>query len=322
MPPARSATFPIGSQEGIVKTDNLQRYSGSVSLTPHFFKDALKVELNLHGAVLQSQFANSGAAISSALYFDPTQPVHEKSPYGNFFEWQTGSGSTLTLNKLAPRNPVALLDQYNNHATVQRSFGNLALDYQLPWVAGLHANLNLGYDVAHGNGIVQVPAYAAQNFLDSGQNNVYKGTMQDVVSEFYLNYLKTFPAIRSDINLIGGYGYYNYLQTNYNYYVYRANGDTIPGTKPPFPTSPAENTLISWYGRLIYTFDGKYILSGSIRSDGSSRFAPADRWGTFPSVALTWKLQQEKFLQSVSWLSNLNLRLSYGITGNQDGIAD
>jgi TonB-linked SusC/RagA family outer membrane protein len=316
------ASFGYLNQEGIVKTDNLQRYSGSISLSPHFFKDALKVELNLHGAVLQSQFANSGAAISSALYFDPTQPVHAESAYGNFFEWQTGSGSTLTLNKLAPRNPVALLDLYNNHATVQRSFGNLSFDYSLPWVSGLHANLNLGYDVAHGNGIVQVPAYAAQNFLDSGQNNIYKGNMQDVVGEFYLSYIKTFPAIRSDINAVAGYGYYNNLTTNWNYPSIRANGDTIPGSLPLYATSPAENTLISWYGRLIYTFDGKYILSGSIRSDGSSRFAPADRWGTFPSVALTWKMQQEKFLQTVSWLSNLNLRLSYGITGNQDGIAD
>ncbi|HEV3327723.1 MAG TPA: SusC/RagA family TonB-linked outer membrane protein, partial [Puia sp.] len=310
------------NQEGIVKTDNLQRYSGSISLTPRFFNDALKVELNLHGAVLQSQFANSGAAISSALYFDPTQPVHEKSPYGNFFEWQTGSGSTLTLNKLAPRNPVALLDQYNNHATVQRSFGNLALDYQLPWVTGLHANLNLGYDVAHGNGIVQVPAYAAQNYLDSGQNNVYKGTMQDVVSEFYLNYLRDFRSIKSSINVIAGYGYYNNLTTNWNYSGIRANGDTIPGTTPLYPTSPAENTLISYYGRLIYTFDTKYILSGSIRTDGSSRFSPSTRWGTFPAAAFTWRMQQEKFLQSARVLSNLNLRLSYGITGNQDGIAD
>jgi TonB-linked SusC/RagA family outer membrane protein len=310
------------NQEGIVKTDNLQRYSGSISLTPHFFDDALKVELNLHGAVLQSQFANSGTAISSALYFDPTQPVHAQSAYGNFSEWETGSGNTLTLNKLAPRNPVALLDQYNNHATVKRSFGNLALDFAIPWVSGLHANLNLGYDVAHGNGIVKVPAYAAQNYLDSGQNNIYKGTMQDVVSEFYLNYLKDLKAIKSNINVIAGYGYYNNLTKNWNYPSIRANGDTIPGSIPLYPISPAENTLISYYGRLIYTFDSKYILSGSIRTDGSSRFSPSTRWGTFPAAAVTWRIQQEKFLQSVRALSNLNLRLSYGVTGNQDGIAD
>jgi TonB-linked SusC/RagA family outer membrane protein len=310
------------NQEGIVRTDNLQRYSGSISLTPHFLDDALKVELNLHGAVLQSQFANSGAAISSAIYFDPTQPVHAKSPFGNFYEWSSTdpSSGAVTLNKLAPRNPVALLDQYNNHATVQRSFGNLALDYALPWVPGLHANLNLGYDVAHGNGIVQVPAYAAQNYLDSGQNNVYKGTMQNVVGEFYLSYGKDLPSIKSNINVIAGYGYYNTLSTNYNYYDYRANGDTIPGTKPPFATSPLENTLISYYGRLTYTFNGKYILSGSIRDDGSSRFSPSNRWGVFPAGAFTWRLGQENFLKYSPVVSNLNLRVSYGITGNQDGI--
>ncbi len=308
------------NQEGIVKTDNLQRYTGSLSLTPHFFNDALKVELNLHGAVLQSQFANSGAAISSALYFDPTQPVHATSPYANFYEWQTGSGSTLTLNKLAPRNPVALLDQYNNHGTVERSFGNIALDYSLPWISGLHANANLGYDVAHGNGIVQVPAYAAQQYLDSGENNLYKSTMQNIVAEYYLSYIKDLKSIKSTINAVAGYGYYNNLTTNYNYPSVRANGDTIPASTPPYATTPTETTLISFYGRLIYTFDGKYILSGSIRDDGSSRFGPSNRWGVFPSGAFTWRIQQEKFLESATVLSNLNLRVSYGVTGNQDGI--
>jgi TonB-dependent SusC/RagA subfamily outer membrane receptor len=286
------ASFGYLNQEGIVKTDNLQRYTGSISLTPHFFKDALKVELNLHGAVLQSQFANSGAAISSALYFDPTQPVHATSPYGNFYEWQTGSGSTLTLNKLAPRNPVALLDQYNNHGTVQRSFGNIVLDYAIPWISGLHANANLGYDVAHGNGIVQVPAYAAQTFLDSGENNLYKSTMQNVVAEYYLSYIKDLKSIKSSINAVAGYGYYNNLTTNYNYPSVRANGDTIPSSTPPFPTTPAENdihlltTAVSSIPSITNT-----SLSGSIRDRWiiPVRIHPT-RWGSFSCLlAFTWK---------------------------------
>lgn len=318
------ASVGYNNQQGIVKTDALQRYSGSISLTPHFLNNTLKAELNLHGAVLQSQFANSGAAISSAMYFDPTQPVHSKSPYGGYWEWAStdpGSGA-VTLNKLAPRNPVALLDLYDNHATVQRSFGNLALDYALPGIPGLHANGNVGYDVAQGNGIVNVPAYAAQNFLDSGQHNKYKGSLRNTVAEFYLNYIKDLRSIRSNVNVIAGYGDYDNLTTTYNYPSFRADGDTIPGTKPLYPTSKPENTLISYYGRLIYTFDNKYILSGSIRDDGSSRFAPAHRWGIFPAAAFTWRIQQENFLRNSTALSNLNLRLSYGITGNQDGIAN
>ena len=315
-------SFGYLNQEGIVKTDNLQRISGGVSLSPSFFEGKLKVEMNVKGAVSKVRFANAGAAISSAMYFDPTQPVHAPSAYGNYFEWASTdpNSGAVTLNKLAPRNPVALLDQYNNSATVQRSFGNIKFDYELPFIPGLHANLNLGYDIAKGDGHIDVPAYAAQNYLDSGQRNKYLGKNENTVGEFYLNYIRDLKSIRSNISVIAGYGYYNNLSTNYNYASFRANGDTIPGSKPAFALDKPENTLISYYGRLIYTFNTKYILAASIRTDGSSRFSPDTRWGTFPSLAFTWRINQEKFLQPVKALSNLNLRLSYGVTGNQDGI--
>jgi len=310
------------NQEGIVRTDRLQRFTGGISLTPHLLQDQLKLEINLKGAISKSRFANSGSAISSAMYFDPTQPVHATSQYGNYYEWASTDPNTgaITLNKLAPRNPVALLDLFNNSATVQRSYGNIKADYQLPFLRGLHANLNLGYDIAKGNGTTDVPAYAAQNYLDSGQHNKYGNKLANTVGEFYLNYLKDIPSIKSNISVLGGYGYYNNLSTNYNYASFRANGDTIPGSRPVFPLDKPENTLISYYGRLIYTYNTRYILAGSIRTDGSSRFSPATRWGVFPSLAFTWRINQEKFLERAKALSSLNLRLSYGVTGNQDGI--
>jgi TonB-linked SusC/RagA family outer membrane protein len=312
------------NQDGIVKTDNLQRYTGGLSITPSLLQDHLKIELNLHGTVSKARFANAGSAISSAMYFDPTQPVHATNAYGNYFEWAStdpGSGA-VTLNKLAPRNPLALLDLYHNNSTADRSFGNVRLDYQFPFLPGLHANLNLAYDVAKGRGTINVPAYAAQNYLDSGVDNRYLGKVSNGTGEFYLAYLKDLPSIKSNINITAGYGYYNTLATNYNFPSLRANGDTIPGSQPAFPFDRPDNTLISFYGRMIYTFNTRYILAASIRDDGSSRFSPATRWGTFPSLAFTWRIQQEKFLQSARALSNLNLRLSYGVTGNQDGIYD
>lgn len=308
-------------QQGIVKTDHLQRFTAGISLKPSLFHDQLKLEINLKGAVSKVRFANAGAAISSAMYFDPTQPVHGNSPYGNYFEWAStdpGSGA-ITLNKLAPRNPVALLDLYNNSATAQRSFGNIKADYQLPFLSGLHANLNLGYDIAKGDGTIDVPAYAAQNFLDSGQHNKYQNKLSNRVGEFFLSYKKDIRSINSTIDAIAGYGYYDNLSTNYNYPNIRANGDTIPGSKPAFVLDKPQNTLISYYGRLIYTYNNKYILAASIRTDGSSRFSPSTRWGKFPSLAFTWRAREEKFLKS-SVLSDLNVRLSYGVTGNQDGI--
>lgn len=312
------------NQDGILKTDNLQRTSAGIRLTPALFKNSLKIELNVNGSVSKARFANN-AAISSAVYFDPTQPVFDAgSPYGGYFEWRSVDPATgaVTLNKLAPKNPVALLDLYNNRSNVQRSYGNVRLDYALPFLPGLHANLNLGYDVAKGDGKIDVPAYAAQNYLDSGLHNQYANKINNSVAEFYLNYNRNIDAIKSNINVTAGYGYYNNLSTNYNYASFRANGDTIPGTVPKFPFDKPENTLISYYGRLIYTLMDKYIIAASIRTDGSSRFAPDVRWGTFPSVAFTWRINQEGNLKNSKTLSDLKLRLSYGVTGNQDGIAN
>lgn len=308
-------------QQGILRTDHLQRMSGGISLSPRLLHDQLKIAINLKGAYSHTRFANN-AAISSAVYFDPTQPVHAASPYGNYFEWASvdAASGNVTLNKLAPRNPVALLELYNNTSNVYRSYGNIQFDYKFHWLPQLHANLNLGYDMAKGEGLTDVPAFAAQNFLDSGQHNKYSNKINNKVGEFYLNYTKDLTTIRSNVNVTAGYGYYNNLSTNYNYPGFRANGDTIPGSKPIFGLDKPENTLISYYGRFIYTYNNKYILAASIRTDGSSRFAPDVRWGTFPSLAFTWQVNREKFLQQAKALSDLKLRLSYGITGNQDGI--
>lgn len=309
------------NQQGILMTDQLQRFSGGISLSPRLLNDHLRVSINLNGSYNKTRFAN-GNAISSAAYFDPTQPVHATSPYGNYFEWASvdPSSGAVTLNKLAPRNPVALLELYRNTSDVKRSYGNVQFDYSFPFLPELHANLNLGYDVAHGDGRIEVPAYAAQNFLDGGQHNRYENRINNKVAEFYLNYNKDLKSIRSNINATAGYGYYNNVSTNYSFAAFRANGDTIPGSKPLFNLDKPENTLISYYGRLIYTYNTRYILAASIRTDGSSRFAPNVRWGTFPSVAFTWRVNRESFLQDAKALSDLKLRLSYGITGNQDGI--
>lgn len=316
--------FSVGylNQNGLLKTDNLQRVAAGISLSPRLLRNHLKIDLNLKGTYSKARFANN-AAISSAVYFDPTQPVYaSSSPYGGYFEWSAVDAVTgeVTLNKLAPRNPVALLELYNNRSDVKRSFGNIQLDYSFHFLPELHANLNLGYDIAKGDGKTEVPAYAAQNFPDGGQRNLYANKINNKVGEFYLNYIKDLKGINSNVNITAGYGYYNNLSTNYNYPAIRANGDTIPGSKPLFAMDKPENTLISYYGRLIYTYNSKYILAASIRTDGSSRFAPDTRWGTFPSLALTWRVNKENFLKNTDALSDLKLRLSYGVTGNQDGI--
>jgi TonB-dependent starch-binding outer membrane protein SusC len=312
------------NQNGILKTGSLKRYTAGISVSPQLFNNHLKIDLNLKGALNKTRFGN-GNAISSAVYFDPTQPVYDAaSPFGGYWEWynKDASNGAITLNKLAPRNPLALLELYRNLSTVKRSYGNAQFDYKFHFLPDLHANLNLGYDVARGEGKIDVPAYAGQNYLDTGQHNQYRNRVDNKVAEFYLNYNKTIASIASNINATAGYGYYDNLSINYNYPFVRANGHIVPGSEPKFPLDKPRNTLISYYGRLIYTYNTRYIVAASIRTDGSSRFSPDNRWGIFPSVAFTWRANQEAFLKDSKTVSDLKLRLSYGVTGNQEGIAN
>lgn len=310
------------NQDGILKTDNLERTSVAINLTPSLFDNHLKITLNLHGAITNTRFANQGA-IGSALSFDPTQPVHDTTgAFGGYYEHTSGNDSTPL--SLGTRNPVALLEQENNKSQVQRSFGNIQFDYKVNFLPDLHINLNLGYDAAQGSGTVVIPGYAAQGYnqFDSlrGSDNYYKQKYINRVGELYLNYVKDIKSIKSNINAIAGYGYYDNYSQNYAYPSFSAVHDTVPSSAPTYYYTPAEVTLISYYGRLIYTYNNKYILMGSIRTDGSSRFGPDYRWGVFPAGAFTWKINQENFLKNSATLSTLHLRLSYGVTGNQEGI--
>jgi len=309
------------NQNGVLKTDNLQREALSVNLSPRLFTNHLKIDIILHGSSTDSRNANTGA-IGSAVSFDPTQSIFQYgNVFQNYYEWMNNDS---TPNSLSNRNPVALLQQYNAENHALRSFGNVQFDYKVHFLPDLHANLNLGYDVAQYKGTTQVPGDAAQSYNSvpnlRGQNNQYSNNYTNKVLEFYLNYNKDIKSIKSNISAVGGYGYYDNFSSNKNFASVSAENQIIPGTTPVYPSSFSEVTLESYYGRLIYTYNNKYTLMGSIRTDGSSRFGPQYRWGVFPSGSFTWKIKEENFLKDVSFLSDLKLRLSDGITGNQDGI--
>ncbi|MCO4294254.1 SusC/RagA family TonB-linked outer membrane protein [Solitalea sp. MAHUQ-68] len=307
------------TQKGVLVTDKLNRSTLSLNLNPTFFDKHLKVDLNLKGAVSNTRFANQ-AAIGAAASFDPTQSVTATNQYGNYFEWTTTANSVTVLNPNASRNPVSLVQMKNDNSNVQRSYGNLQLDYQVHFVPGLRANLNLGYDISKGEGTVYVPAEAAQSYAVGGLDNQYQQKVNNKVGEFYLNYAKDLKSIKSTINATAGYGYYDFLTTKYFYASHKANGDIVSGSQPAFPFDKPQARLISYYGRFIYSYDSKYTLAGSLRTDGSSKYAPENRWGLFPSLAFTWRINEENFLKSSRSISDLKLRLSYGSTGQQDGI--
>jgi iron complex outermembrane receptor protein len=319
------------NQDGILKEGNFQRQTLALNLNPRLFKNSLKVDLNIKGGRTTNKFADEGA-IGSAIAFDPTQPVRVESPrFGGFFTYVNKTAPGAPPADLSPANPAALLAMREDNSTVLRSIGNIQLDYTLPFVKGLRANLNLGYDYQQGSGTVVVTDSAASTYRRwdisnnpfkvnhyGGVNNQYWSLRRNLLMDFYLNYVKDFKNSRLDI--MGGTGYQDFYSYNRNYADYRYDGSMRPGTEPQFPTSDAEYTLISYYGRLNYTIANKYVITANLRTDGTSKFSKDNRWGVFPSFAFAWRLSDENFLKGSSVVSNLKLRAGWGITGQQDGI--
>lgn len=307
------------NQDGILKTDNLKRTSVGLALNPTFFNNHLKVDLNLKGSFQKTRFADIGA-VGGATSFDPTQPVYmDDQTYGGYFQWTETDGS-LILNR--GNNPLSVLEQTFDEQKPMRSIGNLQLDYKFHFLPELRANVNLGYDASKNEGTKFIPANAAMNFLDSGRFEQGKQTRFNTIFDFYLNYAKDLGNIKSRVDVTVGHSYNNFRAKNYSFRALNANKDTIVGTTAPlYPFDIPENTLISYWGRLLYNYDSKYFLTASLRRDGSSRFAPENRWGWFPSIGLAWSLKNE-FFESANGLNDLRLRFGYGLTGQQDGIGN
>ncbi|MFD2574490.1 SusC/RagA family TonB-linked outer membrane protein [Spirosoma soli] len=299
-------------QNGVLKTSNFQRVSAAVSATPRFFQDHLKVDINLKGSIINNTFADQGA-IGSAIAFDPTQPVYsgQERAFGGYFEWLDGNNP----NTSAPRNPVGLLNQRSDKTTVNRSIGNVAFDYKFHFLPELRANLNLGYDISSSSGLNFVPASAASLFNQGGQNNESSQSRTNKTLEFYLNYAKDLKAIRSRVDVTGGYSYQDFIRDNPSYPTRRADNTEFAPAGTPFKT---QYTLLAFFGRANYTFNEKYTLTATLRRDATSRFSPENRWGWFPSAGLAWSLKDEPFLKGVTALSALKLRVGYGVTGQQD----
>ncbi|MCC9136028.1 SusC/RagA family TonB-linked outer membrane protein [Pontibacter silvestris] len=301
------------NQEGILKTSKLERSSAALSLNPTFLDDHLKVNLNVKGSLSNSRYADQGA-IGAAVVFDPTQPARvEENSFGNYFEWTEPNGTPSTL---APRNPLSMLEQRNDKGRVKRSIGNIQLDYKFHFLPELRANLNLGYDVSEGEGSTTLPVTAASVYNQGGSYTEYEQTNSNKLLDFYFNYAKELSGIDSRIDVTAGYSYQNFLIKNPSFPVLTASGDVYTPAAP-YPTQN-ENTLIGVFGRINYSFKNRYLLTANIRRDGSSRFSPNNKWGTFPSLALAWNISQEEFLKNVNVLSELKLRAGYGVTGQQD----
>ncbi len=305
--PFRASANYLG-QQGILKRSDMDRISGSLGLSPVVLDDKLKIDVNLKMTNVKNFFANTGA-IGTAVYFDPTQNI-EGNQWDGYFEWL--DPTTQKPNTLAPRNPLALLNTRDDESTVNRLIGNVQLDYRFHFLPDLRANLNVGMDKSNSEGDIFVPATASQAFTRNGVVASYAQEKQNQLLEFYLNYSKEIAAIKSRVELMGGYSWQDFISEG-NFLDLNTKQDTFENTR-----YKTQNTLVSFFGRANYSLMDRYLLTFTLRRDGSSRFSPDTRWGLFPSAAFAWKISEEGFLKGNGVVSDLKLRLGYGVTGQQD----
>jgi len=306
------ASLGYTNDNGILKTSNFNRTTLSIGLNPSLLDDHLKVTINAKGMYTDTQFANEGA-IGAAVTFDPTQPVYDASNFGGYFHWKDNDGNPI---KIASANPAAQLKFTRDLSSVWRSIGNIQLDYKFHSLPDLHANVNAGYDYSSSNGKVVVDPHGSWTYdpkNGSGLLTNYDQTRKTQLLDFYLNYVKYLTGISSRIDVTAGYSWQHFWREGTSFQTNYYENNVI--ADQPYRT---ENYLVSFFGRMNYSLKDRYLLTFTLRDDGSSRFAKENRWGLFPSVALAWKISSETFLANSKVVTDLKLRLGYGITGQQD----
>ena len=295
------------NNDGTLKTTGMSRGTVGINLTPTLLDDRLTINLNGKGVFTHNKFADEGA-IGAAVQYDPLKPVDHK--------WENNG----VINTMSTLNPVAMLNEQHRSSYVRRFVGNAQFDYKFKFLDGLRANLNLGLDFSTTSGwTVSDPGseVSYHNKVENGTGAWEKYTQlrRDQTLEFYLAYAKELKQIYSRFDILAGYSWQHfYNKTTDEKKANDGSGLEYPVSKPLFKT---ESYLISFYGRLNYTLLDRYLLTFTLRDDGTSRFQN-NKWGVFPSAALAWRVNEESFLKNVDWLSNLKLRLGWGITGQQN----
>ena len=315
------ASLGYTDQEGILMGDNFNRISGSLNIAPSLLDGGLRINVNTRYVRTENDFANRGA-ISSAVMFDPTKPVFGSNPtqFGGYYTWLDSSGKKLALS---PTNPLALLNLSDDESTVDRIIGNIKLDYDLP-LDGLIATVNAGYDHSKGVGFSMIDKNMptdSEGF--NGSNNTYSNETTNLLFDAYLNYSKDFS--QSNLSVTAGHSYqsfeYNNSSTNGVKYL-NADGTINAATsvtKSFIDTS--KNVLLSYFGRLNFSHNEKYLITATVRADASSKLPKNARWGQFFSTALAWNLHNENFGVDKIF-DELKLRIGIGEVGNVNGLGD
>ena len=327
------ATVGYTNQQGILKTSKFERLTASLNLSPSLLEDHLKINLNAKGMIAKTRYANT-SAVNAAVWMDPTQDIYdsrdEYKNFGGYFQW-TSNGAALndpnwplTYNTLATKNPVALLDQQDDNATSKTFIGNAEFDYKVHGFEDLRLHMNLGADYSTGKQTTIISPYSSTNHY-YGYDGWTETDKYNLLFTASAQYMKDFNEAHH-FDIMGGYEWQHFhregMSNGWGYY--QSTHNEKPGQKTEHNANnnpwATENYLVSFFGRANYSLLDRYMLTATVRYDGSSRFK--DHWALFPSFAFGWRIKEEAFLKDVDALSDLKLRLGYGQTGQQEGIGD
>jgi iron complex outermembrane receptor protein len=309
------ASIGYTDQTGILKTSGIERLTAALNLNPSFLDNHLTVNVSAKYMNIRNRWANTGA-IGSAVSMDPTQPVYDaaSSKWGGYFTWKQAASPFDPISIAATFNPLAQLELTNDRSFVNRLLGNIQVDYKLHFLPDLKFTVNAGDDYSTSDEKNIQPENAAFDYSTGpGRYNTYTQTKKNELLDVYANYKKELASISSRIEVTAGYSWQHFYREGTSLERSYAKTKILQDTK-----YSTENYLVSFFGRLNYVFMDKYLITATIRDDGSSKFAEKNRWGLFPSAALAWDIKEEGFLKGNSLINALKLRLGYGITGQQD----
>ncbi len=319
-------------QQGILRTSDFQRATAALNLNPSFLDDHLTLNLSAKGMYAETQYADQGA-VSAAVWMDPSQAVYDRESadaanFNNYFQWRT-EGSALgdptwpnTWYNLSTANPLSLLTERDEHAKSRSFVGNAEIIYKVHGLEDLSAHVNVGGDFSYGKQTTaNLPSYTGSIYYGSwGWEEI---TKRNTSLNAYLQYTKQLNK-DNHIDAMAGYEWQHFWRELKNSYhgLYPESNLAHPGEEynPTSRLYKTENYLVSFFGRVTYSLMDRYLVTATLRDDGSSRFR--DHWALFPSFAFAWKFKEESMLRDLDHLSDAKIRLSYGVTGQQEGIGD
>jgi iron complex outermembrane receptor protein len=309
------ASFNYLDSEGIIKKSYLNRMGISISAFQYGLNDRLKLEFSLHANT--DKWSNPDYTIfDRAFNLNPTIPVMQNGKY-------TQVGGTNN------NNPVELLENRTDENSRKRILGYGKAEYKI--LEGLKAVANVSYEFNGAEGAYYLPSYAFNEITDKGYGRRNVADYTTMQLETYLNYERKIMDF-GKLNALAGYSYLDNVYSGFG--SERRGFDTDEFTFNNLAAGQdyrsgdvysykGKANLISFYGRVNATVKDRYMLTATLRRDGSSRFGENNKWGLFPSVSVGWRVSDESFMENAkSWLNNLKIRAGYGVTGNQDGIGE